>query len=592
MKSRIHPTWDEIEKFHDPLTDGENKLAHFLDDTLPENWKVFVQPYLNGSRPDIIVFNPRVGVMIYEVKDWNLDLYYWKDGQLFGSDSNGSYSSKENPIKQVYHYKNKIIEQLVPGLGEEMEKNKSAYGLVKIGIYFHKASSKDAKRFLNNNSKYPAIIGCDDLRDSNLDKIVPLKGQYMKEEWAKEIAFWLKPPFHSLEQAQYIELTPKQKEHAKPQTGHFRLRGVVGSGKTLVIAYRAAELASQGFKVLVVTFNITLWHYVKDMIARAPFKFNWSKITFNHFHGFCNDILNELDTPLPEKDYLGDIVPTVENALKMAVQRGENIENLKFDAILIDEGQDYEWEWYNLLCKFLKERDELLLVCDKKQNIYERDLNWIDGKMKSVKLRGRWGELKAVYRLPKEIGDVANKFSIMFGLDQSVEIEKYVRLKLFERSLKPHFVWKNIQSDKWLSYVKSTYKRIKLTQLESKQGHPSDIVILLPDHHKGLKAVKYFESQRIKVNHVFKDETKSSHHHKKSFWLGDSRLKMSTFHSFKGWEALHVILLIPEKWKEKENLDTLVYTAITRTRENLIVLNCNKRYIEYGKDLPNEWNTE
>ncbi|MDY6865125.1 MAG: UvrD-helicase domain-containing protein [Halobacteriota archaeon] len=597
MKDRLYPTWDEIEKFHNPLTKGEEKLARFLDDTIPEGWMVFVGPYLNGSRPDIVVFNPQVGVMIYEVKDWDLNSYHWKGEQLYVSDARGSYQIK-NPEKQVDHYKKKIIEQLVPSLGEEIDKNKSAYGLVKIGIYFHKASGKDARDFYNNPD-YPVIIGYDDLYDSNLRNIVPdsgiTKGKYMQEEWANDLLFWLKPPFHSLEQTQHFELTPKQKEHAEPQPGHFRIRGVTGSGKTLVVAYRAAKLASQGSKVLVITYNITLWHYIRDMIARTPFEFERSKITFNHFHGFCNDVLNELGVPSPPgKTYFNDIVPTVENALKTATQRGKSIENLKFDAILIDEGQDYKWEWYNCLCQFLRERDELLLVCDKKQNIYERDLSWIDGKMKKVKFRGKWRELKTVYRLPKKIGDATNRFSSMFGLDQSVEVEKYIQLKLFERPLKPHLVWKNIQSGAWLSHIKNAYELIESAQLKSGEGHPSDIVILLPTKSTGMEAAEYFDkSMQIEVNHVFEDDRESKFHsHKKAFWLGDSRLKMSTIHSFKGWEAVHVILLIPEEWKGLGNLDALVYTAMTRTRENLIVLNCNERYVEYGKSLQSEWDKQ
>ena len=67
---------------------------------------------------------------------------------------------------------------------------------------------------------------------------------------------------------------------------------------------------------------------------------------------------------------------------------------------------------------------------------------------------------------------------------------------------------------------------------------------------------------------------------------------MSTIHSFKGWETVHVILLIPEEWKGLENLDALVYTAMTRTRKNLIVLNCNEWYVEYGKTLPSEWDNQ
>ena len=178
----------------------------------------------------------------------------------------------------------------------------------------------------------------------------------------------------------------------------------------------------------------------------------------------------------------------------------------------------------------------------------------------------------------------------MFGLDQSVEVERYVQLKLVERLLKPHLVWKNIRSGEWLDYIKNAYEQIKSEQSKYGEGHPSDIVILLPSKDRGTEAVKHFEKQGIEVNNVFEDDRESKYHsHKKAFWLGDSRLKMSTIHSFKGWEALHVVLLIPEQWRDEENLDALVYTAMTRTRENLIVLNCNKRYVEYGKNLPSEW---
>jgi len=214
--------------------------------------------------------------------------------------------------------------------------------------------------------------------------------------------------------------------------------------------------------------------------------------------------------------------------------------------------------------------------------------------MENVKFRGKWRELKTVYRLPKKIGDAANRFSSTFGLDQSIEVENGVQSVLVERpsthypvwnkSSKPHLVWINIQSDAWLSHIANAYDTIKSARQRFGEGHPSDIVILLPTKSMGMEAVEYFNKHLcINVNHVFEDN------HKKAFRLGVGSLKMSTIHSFKGWEALHVILLIPEIWKGSENLDAIVYTAMTRTRENLIVLNCNERYVEYGKSLPSEW---
>lgn len=561
--------WEKIEKFQDPLTEGEKVLASFLDDNLGEDWKIFIRPYLNNARPDIVVCNPKVGVMIYTVKDEALESYDLEN------------KLNETHIKQVNYYRNKIIGQMVPDMGEEIDENKKVFALVQTGIYLHNVKG-DSARELFNHCNYPVIVGCDDLTKDNINYVVPgaefERSSYMKKEWADEIEFWLNPPFHSKRGAEKIELTAKQKNHAKPKPGHRRIRGAAGSGKTIVIAYRAAKLAAEGHRVLVITFNLTLWHYIKDMIAKTPFDFNWKNISFNHFHGFCNDILNELGIPRPNENYFEKIIPAVEEAVS-----NNDIEQFKFDAILIDEGQDCKWDWYNLLSKFLKERDELLFVCDKNQNIYGRELSWIDN-MGNVKFRGRWGELNTIYRLPKKIGSVANKFSETFGLDNLIETEEYAQLTLFERP--PIFKWKNINQIEWLQALKDAYSLLKYQQRGFGEGEPSDIVILLPTKKMGMKAVKLFEKRGIEVNHVFEVDKGSKYsRHKKAFSLGDRRLKISTIHSFKGWEAIHVIMLIPTRWNGDENLDSLVYTAMTRTRKNLIVLNSHDRYMAFGENI-------
>ncbi len=74
--------------------------------------------------------------------------------------------------------------------------------------------------------------------------------------------------------------------------------------------------------------------------------------------------------------------------------------------------------------------------------------------------------------------------------------------------------------------------------------------------------------------------------------MGDSRLKMSTIHSFKGWEVSNVIVVIPPLIKNDEqfNYDNIVYTAITRPKENLIVINTSKIYWKFGEGIPeDEW---
>lgn len=531
-------------------------LISFLDENLPGEWKIFVEPYLNGSYPDLILLNPESGFMIYKII------------------TDSSNISAEEDKRQLDYYRNKIIQELVPDMAEAMDKNSKIFSIIKTGVYVMDLAGSDARRIY---SRYPYLVaaGCDDLEESCLDVVVPgvhfPRSRLMRREWAEELEFWLDPPYHR-DRRSGLELTREQKIRAEPKPGHRRLRGSAGSGKTVVIAHRAAKLASEGYRVLVVTYNRTLWYYIKDMVDKTPYNFEWSNITFRHFHGFCRDILNELMLPMPDVE---DAPLAVEEAIKDRDVR-------MFDSILIDEGQDYEWEWYNLLSKFLSERDELFFVCDKKQNVYDRELNWIDnmGDFKGkVKFKGRWPELNTVYRLPKEIAEVSNSFSREYSLDQSVKMD-FSQSTLSRDSIL--FRWENVQAADWLSEVFKAYRTLK-----DEGVYDSDMVILVPKNKMGVELVKFLKDRGVDANHLF-PMNKKGWRNKKTFTSGDRRLKVSTIHKFKGWEAPNVVMVIPQEWMGDGNLDSVVYTAMTRTLKNLVVVNPNKRYRDFGENLQKE----
>jgi hypothetical protein len=622
--NRIYPSWDQIENLRSPLTDGELALAKYLDANLPRDdkwqpsdkgddyehlqsyngWLIFVQPFLNGSRPDIIIFHPRVGVMIYEVKDWNLRHYIAnEDGSLKVNDGAGSYPIK-HPKSQVEHYKENIQTQLVPAIGEAVDSNRKNFGLIKTGVYCHKATTKDCQSILGvpikeDNFKYFPFVGIDELRPDRLQTIVPDANRQQSHLWNRawnlDLLFWLLPPFHSMEQGTMLTLRGNQAKIAEPMPGHHRVRGVAGGGKTQALAFRAGKLASMGMNVLIITFNITLWHYIRDMIRRAPFNFQWDQFTFTHFHGFCKDRLNQCSNKWPkgprEDEFLDENAfqvalenffrYTVPAAVKAAIQN-HNID--VYDAILIDEGQDYYFQWYELLySSFLNERDEVVVVCDKKQNIYQRELNWLDKRVTRVgleKFESDYIDLTTSYRMPIRVAELSNQFSEAFNLNQEIRLSKIERLQ----NIAEHIVWRNINSTEWCTGVYDAYRRLTFAG-----AHPSDIVMLLPTHKIGLECVNFFKNQKIEVNHVF--ESSDGHKtNKKIFWMGDSRLKMCTIHSFKGWELLNIVVYIPPATKDSlSQMDAIVYTAITRTRANLIILNANTRYAEFGEDFPHTW---
>ena len=163
------------------------------------------------------------------------------------------------------------------------------------------------------------------------------------------------------------------------------------------------------------------------------------------------------------------------------------------------------------------------------------------------------------------------------------------QVDFFHHLFDPHTVWKEIREAELMEEAWKAFDHLK-----ARQFSPSDIVILFPNHGIGMKCVEFFQFRNVAVNHVFEGQDEESYHvHKKAFWNWDGRLKMCTIHSFKGWECLNVVLFIPEETKgNTEQLDRVVYTAMTRTRENLIVLNAHPRYKEFGLPFPHEWNNE
>ena len=68
------------------------------------------------------------------------------------------------------------------------------------------------------------------------------------------------------------------------------------------------------------------------------------------------------------------------------------------------------------------------------------------------------------------------------------------------------------------------------------------------------------------------------------FWLNRGTMKFSTIHSFKGWEANTLFLLLEPRYNSGDfqlSFDELIYTGLTRCKLNLIVLN-------YGNNVDHE----
>ena len=77
---------------------------------------IYLQPHLNGLKPDFVLLNPYVGLAVFEVKDWNLDaLKYFTqkndrdEWELWAQDNALKRFRIRNPIEQVEYYRREIL---------------------------------------------------------------------------------------------------------------------------------------------------------------------------------------------------------------------------------------------------------------------------------------------------------------------------------------------------------------------------------------------------------------------------------------------------------------------------------------------------
>jgi len=553
------------------MTPGETALLDFLGRELDDEWTVYVQPFLNGDEPDLVALNPRAGVIVFEVKDYTQGAYGTHHGEWQVRDARGTHRIA-SPIDQINRYRSNIVGLYCPDIGEAIDRDPKNLATIRLVLYFHRMTGETARNLCQGAHPNLIVLGNNELREGALrekcKEVRTGESRIMRPQWAESLAAWLNPPAH-LEQHGRQELTPEQRRHAQPADGKRRLHGVAGSGKSFVLAHRAAARAARSERVLVLTFNITLANYVRDLMHRArPFPHDVAIIT--HFHEFCRLALHKANCPIPHhpnpQEYFETILP---DAVRQTVADGVP-ESLRFDGIYIDEGQDFRRNWFELCVQFLRaENSEILLVADYAQNLYERESNWTED-MRGLGFRGPWGRLSQSHRFPRRVREAAWEFARANGLDTEQLLAPEGQQELFN----PDLVW---QDQRDVESACRTLLRLYRHLHIDRQVHPQDVAILVPTHAIGEVMVEYLRSCGEQPNHVFQSQDGDHRRNKKTFWMGSRGIKICTVHSFKGWESRFVIALLGDATFENVGAERLFYVALTRCREGIFFVNATTR---------------
>ena len=165
-----------------------------------------------------------------------------------------------------------------------------------------------------------------------------------------------------------IELTEDQHRMLDFIGNHPKavIEGCAGSGKTMLAVEKAKRLARQGFSVVLVCFNFKLAEYLKQLLAS-------SRVDVFHFHGFCRTIARKAQMNLPdERESMPDSYfnQTLPDALFDATDKL----GPQYDAIIVDEGQDFSDTWWLPLRMQLRDSSPGIFYVfrDNNQNIYRR----------------------------------------------------------------------------------------------------------------------------------------------------------------------------------------------------------------------------
>lgn len=152
--------------------------------------------------------------------------------------------------------------------------------------------------------------------------------------------------------------------------GHRVIHGVAGSGKTMILGYRAEHLAKapSAKPILVLCYNKPL---AQKLEATFTAKGLAERVHVRNFHKWCRDQLIAYGQPVPEG--FGDKVfqAQVDNVIR-GVER-EQIPSGQYQAVLIDEGHDFQPAWLKLVTQMVDpETNSLLVLYDSAQDIYSK----------------------------------------------------------------------------------------------------------------------------------------------------------------------------------------------------------------------------
>ena len=494
---------------------------------------------------DFLIIQPQLGVLVLEVKggrirvDSNSGRWFTMD--RFNQESEMKASPFDQAQKNLYNLKAKLEENpktrpYTYRFQRGIALPDVVLGSSDIGLYGPREIMIDSTDLPQLEQAVRRIMGTSE------------KNYVMKPDALKALVDALQPTLEIHRIGINAEIIKAEERIATLTENQFlildslgcrpraAISGCAGSGKTMLAMEKARRLANEGFNVLFTCFNKNLALWIRDVFTSDQLTVG-NRIYVTHYHGLAVELCRRAGVllPTPPAEDSRDIGTYLSEVLPEKLHEAVTSLRVRFDAIVVDEGQDFADIWWIALLDLLKDRENgiFYIFYDDNQRIYARDialpvsdfpftLNMNcrnTDKVHEQVLRYYHDSPRPLSRGPMGIEPEI----ISLGNDGEIEALRKVFAKLFTEEHVP----------------------------------TNDVVVLTP---RGSKTSALKEGDRIgKITLSWGRRP------------GPGAVQVSSIYSFKGLESPVVILAELDKLEPVQK-DYLLYVATSRPRSHLIVL--------------------
>ena len=617
MAELIPPSIQQLKS----ASSGERKVYQLLEHTFKsENAIIWHEPKALNRYTDFIIWLPEHGLLVIEVKDWSKDRFETLNPDTF---TGRFYNKNDYKVVLVKNPESQVRKCMLNILNEFKKssiflQNSGPYkGNIKFPItscvIYTELKQSDADSIglsLPSISTVHKTIFKDDLRLVAENKIFKQKLinafkdvtfpfeklSYAEEKFLRYMIFpeirvneFTQDELFTIKPQEIKALDLSQESIAKNiGDGHRILKGVAGSGKTLVLACRAKYLKTiyPDYKILVVCYNNSLCNHLCQMFGDD---FN-EKIEVLNFHSLVKSVTNtKLFILKNEKQ--AEYNSRVGNILIDHLEQNKIDQANLYDAILIDEGQDFAQEWIIGLSKLVKAETNNILFCyDPAQNIFNRKKpSW---RSVGLQVQGKKPvELLKCYRNTKEILDVAKEFLNPQLLDNLQDSDEYDRVLDPDTDECQTGEYPSIYHENDVRNLADLIAR-KIRQLLKSNMAARDIAVLQVKSAEydifvaALKEKLTAYCPDVELDFIFSSADK------KALNLQKNSIKIMNVESSKGLEFPHVFFIgldYMPRLGENRDVDSerkLAYVGMTRAQNKLFILGCeNKGFLADIKEI-------